>query len=199
MMTTDEESRLHEILMAQFDVAWGLLSYHLQRLSDDDLFWTPAQVSWTMHRVDGRWYPDWSEAELDPTPTPDVAWLTWHIGWWWAAAIDHIVGLPASTREDVRWPGSARAVIGWLEPLNDRFRLAVREAVGRFREDAAFPWPAGSGRTVADLVAWVIVELTKNAAEIGILMLLRRAQGSQEPANGRGQTDVVTHLVEGER
>ncbi len=38
-----------------------------------------------------------------------------------------------------------------------------------------FPWDDDAGRTVADTVLWVTVELTKNIAEIGQLRLLRAA------------------------
>ena len=42
---------------------------------------------------------------------------------------------------------------------------------------AAFPWPADAGRSAADTALWVTVELTKNAAEIGQLRLLRAGRG----------------------
>ncbi|WP_422741292.1 hypothetical protein ACN27B_20490 [Micromonospora sp. WMMD754] len=42
---------------------------------------------------------------------------------------------------------------------------------------SAYPWPGDAGLTVAHLVAWVNVELMKNAAEIGQLRLLRAAGG----------------------
>jgi hypothetical protein len=41
---------------------------------------------------------------------------------------------------------------------------------------APFPWTDEPERTIADMVAWVNVELTKNTAEIGQLRLLRAAR-----------------------
>ncbi|MGQ4599954.1 hypothetical protein [Nocardia sp. R6R-6] len=41
--------------------------------------------------------------------------------------------------------------------------------------DAAYPWPADAGPTVAHRAGWVNAELMKNVAEIGHLQMLPAA------------------------
>ncbi|GAA2713373.1 DinB family protein [Micromonospora olivasterospora] len=107
---------------------------------------------------------------------PTIAWLTWHIGWWWSVATDHAEGRPARQRTEVGWPGEG-ATVGWLRDLRAGW-LAYLDRLTDADLDAAasFPWPADSGHPVAHLLGWVNAELMKNAAEIGQLRLLRAAQ-----------------------
>jgi hypothetical protein len=163
------------VLERQLGIAWALLDYHVQQWYDDDLFWEPAPTHWTMHRVQGVWVPDWAEVEPSPVPAPTIAWLTWHIGWWWSTALAHLEQTDVPSREDVVWPGTCAAVAEWLGSIHEAWRAAL-SATDRLDEESAFPWPAGSGFSVADLCAWVNVELMKNAAEIGQLLILRRAE-----------------------
>lgn len=154
-----------DLLRRQFDLTWALFEYHLERLTPEDHLWEPASLVWTVR--DG--VPDWAEAEPDPVPVPTVAWVSWHIGWWWSVAIDHVTGRPPRERADVVWPGPA-SVAGWLRGLRDEW-LELLPALDP-AAPSAFPWPDG---TVGDTVAWVNAELMKNVAEIGQLRLLRAA------------------------
>lgn len=165
---------VRRVLLDQLEVAAALLDFHLEHLVDEDLHWQPAAVHWAVRDVGGRWVPDWADEEPSPIPVPTVAWTTWHLGWWWTTALAHLRDEEAPGREDVLWPGDAASVVNWLRGIHQEWRgaLAVCERLGAAAE---FPWPPGSGRTVADLVAWAHVELTKNASELGQLVLLRRA------------------------
>lgn len=168
-----------DLLSGQFALTWSLLDYHLERLVPADLLWEPAALCWSVRpAADGRWTPDWDDAEPDPIPVPTIAWLSWHIGWWWSVTLDHAEGRAPRERTDVDWPGDRDATVAWLRSLGS----AWSEVLGRLREPdldapAPGPWPAGSGRTVADMAGWVNAELMKNAAEIGQLRLLRAAGG----------------------
>lgn len=167
----------HDLLRRQFDLVWALVEYHLDRLEPEDFWFAPAGLCWTVRRDDaGGWAPDWSDTEPDPVPVPTVAWLTWHIGWWWSTAADHARGRPPRDRTDVAWPGPDAAE-GWLRGLREEW-LAALGGLSDADMDAAsaYPWPAGAGRTVADMAAWVNAELMKNAAEIGQLRMLRAAR-----------------------
>ncbi|GIJ77210.1 DinB superfamily protein [Micromonospora phaseoli] len=166
------------LLRWQFDLTWSLFEYHLERLEPTDFCWEPAELSWTMHRgSEGAWTPDWADTEPDPVPVPTIAWLTWHLGWWWSAAIDQLHGRPVPKREDVDWPGPGEETVSWLRELRERW-LTLTDALTDDDLDttAAFPWPAESGHTVAQLLGWVNAELMKNVAEIGQLRLTRAAQ-----------------------
>jgi hypothetical protein len=66
------------------------------------------------------------------------------------------------------------AAIAELRDLSTRWRTAlVALDDGDLARPSAFPWPADAGRTVADMVAWLNVELAKNAAEIGQIRMIR--------------------------
>lgn len=160
----------------QFELAWALADLHLTALTGDDFLWEPGPVVWTMHRdASGRWRPDWAESEPDPVPVPTIGWLTWHIMWWWSAAAGAVTGGPIPAPASIAWPGGAGAV-AQIRDHAARWR-AVLSALGpaELVHPSAFPWGPSAARTVEDTVLWLNVELTKNAAEIGQLRLLRGA------------------------
>lgn len=163
-------------LRNQFELAWALADLHLSALIDEDHVWEPGPLVWTVHEdPSGRWWPDFADVEPDPIPVPTIGWLTWHMIFWWSTALAHLDGRPPPPRSEIDWPGPAAAVqrirvlsarwSGLLNSLTDT-DLAV---------PAAFPWGPDSGRSLADMVLWLNVELAKNAAEIGQLRLQRAA------------------------
>lgn len=168
---------LQQCLSRQLDISWGLLSLHLSGLDDDELLWRPAAVGLHVHRrPDGDWVADWPDREDYDIGPASIAWTTWHIGFWWSMAIDHSFGPATLDRASVHWPGAAEAVVRWLTSCHDDWcaRLAdlddrALQATDRSR------WPVRD-RPFADVVAWVNVELMKNAAEIGALRFLHAAR-----------------------
>nr|WP_228447699.1 DinB family protein [Streptomyces paludis] len=166
------------MLRGQFDLTWALFEYHLERLEPADVLWEPAPHCWTVRQdATGAWAPDWAEEEPDPVPVPTIAWLTWHIGWWWSTAADHARGRAPRDRTDITWPGDGASAVAWLRGLRDDW-TAVLDGLTDAGLDAVapFPWPREAGRTVADMAGWVNAELMKNVAEIGQLRLLRAAR-----------------------
>lgn len=175
-MTSD----IQNVVRGQFELTWSLFEYHLERLTPEDLLWEPAKLCWTV-RVDstGSWRPDWSDLPLDPIPVPTIGWLSWHIGWWWSTAIAHARGVVPPERTAVRWPGDLARTLGWMRALRDDWTHLLDDADDAVLAlPAAFPWAPETGRSMADLYAWVNAELMKNAAEIGQLRLLRAATTS---------------------
>ncbi|TCK27043.1 DinB family protein [Pseudonocardia endophytica] len=165
------------LLRWQFDLTWSLFEYHLDRLNEADTLWQPAKTCWTVHRSeDGHWLPDWSEEELDPVPVPTIAWITWHIGWWWSVTIDHMRQRTPRERTEVTWPGGAASTVEWLRDLSAEW---VDVLDGLVDEDldagATFPWQVGTDLTVGHTLAWLNTELAKNVSEIGQLRLVRAA------------------------
>jgi DinB superfamily len=157
----------------QFDTAWKLASYHLDGLTTEECLWRPAYKGPHVHRgADGRWRADWPDREGYDTGPPSIAWITWHIGFWWSMVIDHSFGSRTLTREQVFWPGNADALRTWLTALHDEWRTTLD---GMTEDDLRSPrrtaWPY-EDRPFADVVAWLNIELTKNAAEIGFARFL---------------------------
>ena len=164
-----------DLLRWQFEMTWSLFEYHLERLVPEDFLWEPAAHCWTVRpNADGTWTADFAETEPDPVPVPTVAWLSWHIGWWWGVTLDHVQGRTPRDRADVIWPGAGEATLGWLRGL----RAEWLEALERLTDadlgaPATFPWQNDPEYNVAHTIAWVNAELMKNASEIGQLRLLR--------------------------
>ncbi len=165
------------LLRWQFDLTWALFAYHLDRLADDDTLWQPARASWTVHPTDdGRWVPDWSETEPEPIPVPTIAWITWHIGWWWSVTLDHMQGRTPRQRTDVTWPGDAGTTVTWLRELQAEWIDVLHDLTDDdLDRPATFPWQGDPAMTAAHTVAWVNTELAKNASEVGQLRLVRAA------------------------
>ncbi len=168
-----------DLLRWQFDLTWSLLELHLQRLEPEDFLWEPAPRCWTLHPgVDGSWVPDWEDPEPDPAPIPTIAWVTWHIGWWWTVAIDHAQGHAPRDRGEISWPGDGTATVGWLRELHREWLAALDQLTDTDLDATApFPWQGQPDRMAAHMIGWVNSELMKNTAEIGQLRLLRVATG----------------------
>ena len=166
-----------DLLRWQYDLTWALAEWHLDRLAPEDFLWEPAPLCWTLRRsAGGRWTPDWADTEPDPVPVPTVGWVTWHLGWWWSVATDHAAGREPRDRDAVAWPGPGAPTIHWLRDLHFGW-CAVLDGLTDpdLAAPAPYPWPAGSGMTVAQMLAWANAELMKNTAELGQLRLLRAA------------------------
>jgi hypothetical protein len=108
---------LRACFLRQLDISWALASYHLQGLSTDECLWRPSTKGLHVHhQADGSFSSDWPDHEgYDDLGPPSIAWLTWHIGFWWSMALDHSFGTAELTREQVLWPGSADAARAWIE------------------------------------------------------------------------------------
>jgi hypothetical protein len=160
-------------LIRQFETAWKLTALHLDGLTTEECLWRPADRGLHVQRgADGRWLADWPDRESYALGPTSIAWLTWHLGFWWSMVLDHSFGEATLERENVTWPGEAEAVHRWITGLRDRWwgRLEVLtdsdlQATHRTR------WPFQQ-RPFGDVVAWVNLELTKNAAEIGYVRFL---------------------------
>lgn len=158
----------------QFDLAWALADLHLSALTDDDWFWEPSEVVWTLHKDGaGRWSPDWADTEPDPIPVPTIGWISWHIIYWWSAALDQLAGRPPRPHTEIVWPGTAET-IPEIRSLHARWHeLLATLTPADLAAPSAFPWGPEADRSVADTLLWLNVELTKNASEIGMLRMLR--------------------------
>src|SRR6185437_3925694 len=168
-----DNGAMRDTLLRQFDLAWKLTSYHLNGLSTAECLWRPAEVGLHVHRgQDGRWYGDWPDSEGYDIGPPSIAWITWHIGFWWSMVIDHSFGAGTLRREGIAWPGDADAVRSSLDTLHADWRGRVsRLTDAELCSPANTRWPL-KDRPFADVIAWANVELAKNVAEIGYARFL---------------------------
>ena len=162
-----------DYFIRQFDTAWMLASYHLQGLSTEECLWRPASQGLHVHLgSEGTWHADWPEHERYDLGPASIAWLTWHLGFWWSMALDHNFGDGVLARESVHWPGDADAVRTWLNAVRARWLGALESLTDDdLQSSERTRWPF-QDRPVGDLMAWANVELVKNAAEIGYARFL---------------------------
>jgi hypothetical protein len=162
-----------DYLLRQLDTAWQLTSYHLDGLATEECLWRPARAGLHVRQAaDGTWRADWPDREDYDIGPPSIAWLTWHVGFWWSMALDHSFGDGTLARASVLWPGSAEGVREWLGRLRAEWRSALEQLpADELRSTRRTRWPF-QDRPFGDVVAWANVELTKNAAEIGYARFL---------------------------
>ena len=165
--------KARDYLIRQFEIAWKLASFHLDGLTTGECLWRPAGDGLHVQQTpEGRWIADWPDHEGYDLGPPSIAWLTWHIGFWWSMVLDHSFGEGALSREHVTWPGSADGVREWLGELQQQWQAILDQTTDRDLQSLQRTrWPF-QDRPFGDVVAWVTVELTKNAAEIGYARFL---------------------------
>lgn len=165
-------------LLQQFDTAWKLAQFHLETLTTEECLWRPAVVGPHVHETGDAWHGDWPEHEEYAFGPPSIAWLTWHIGLWWSMVLDHSFGAGDLARDDVTWPGTADGVREWLTGLAREWRARIEPmTAAELHAINRTHWPFAS-RPFGDIVAWVNIELVKNAAEIGYARFLYAVRAS---------------------
>lgn len=164
-----------DVLLRQLDTAWRLAWYHLESLTTEECLRRPAARGLHVHRLDdGRWRADWPTHEGYDLGPASIAWLTWHLGFWWSMALDHAFGDATLTREGVDWPGDADGVRAWIGDLHARWHAALEALPDESWSSAERTrWPF-TGRPFADVAAWANVELAKNGSEIGYARFVLR-------------------------
>jgi hypothetical protein len=174
-----------DYLVRQLETAWQLTSYHLDGLTTEECLWRPARAGLHVQPdADGAWRAEWPEHEGYDLGPPSIAWLTWHLGFWWSMALDHSFGAGTLASEQVTWPGTADGVREWIGGLHERWHAALEQLTDDdLRSPVRTRWPFRD-RPFGDVVAWANVELTKNAAEIGYARFLYgvRSPPSVSPA-----------------
>ncbi len=160
-------------LSRQFETAWKLTSFHLDGLTTQECLWRPAPVGLHVHPApDGSWRADWPDHEGYDLGPSSIAWLTWHLGFWWSMVINHSFGDGSLSRQDVTWPGNASGVRDWINLLQAEWQGAIAPVTATdLHSPQRTRWPF-QDRPFGDVIAWVNLELTKNAAEIGYARFL---------------------------
>jgi hypothetical protein len=171
-----------QYLTNQFDMAWKLACYHLNGLSLEECLWQPAPRGLHVHQnPDGTWSADWPDQEGYDIGPPSIAWLTWHMGFWWAMALDYSFGDGTLSRQDVLWPGSADGVREWLNRFHTQWREKLDQLTDEdLRSKEQTRWPFQE-RPFGDVIAWANIELTKNASELGYARFLYAVRNVAQP------------------
>ena len=169
-------------LLRQYELAWKLTHYHLDTLTTEECLWRPAMTGPHVHRdPDGSWRADWPEHERYDIGPASIAWLTWHLDFWSSMVLNHSIGDATFTREQVLWPGDADGVRERLGAFEVKWRQLIESLSDEdLQSSERTRWPFRD-RPFGDVVAWVNIELTKNAAEIGYARFLYGVERLRRP------------------
>ena len=158
------------ILLEQFDIAWSLATYHLNGLTTEECLWAPAKRSIRLHQSEaGIWVADWPSEETYNIGPASIGWTTWHMLFWWTNAVRSFNQEPPLGQQDIIWPGSAERARQEIEKLHRQWRellLAKDDQELSLIQRNSWPIPESSGYRI---VAWLNLELMKNAAELGAM------------------------------
>ena len=170
--TEERVEEIRRVLEGQLNIAWQLLEYHLGDLTQEECLWRPAQAGLHVFQEAGAWRAEWPESESYSTGPPSIAWLTWHIGFWWSMVLNHSFGDGSLRRDSIMWPGEIEETRQWIAQLHKEWVEAVSAlSDDELKSVTLSRWPF-SDRPYVEVVAWLNVELMKNAAEIGYCRFL---------------------------
>lgn len=164
-MNDDDPRRV--LLQRQLNIMWQFAEDFVVDQVDLGLaLWeTSANVCTVRHDADG-WVADWPDEDHPPLPDATIAWLLWHIEWWWNDTIARITGRPGMSPSDHSWSGGTAGIVAAKQAW-DRI-LAEADL------DAVVDWHMPEPQPVWFIASWVNVELTKNLAEINQLLTTYR-------------------------
>jgi hypothetical protein len=161
------------LLLRQHDLAWRLASHHLETLSTEECLWRPSPRGLHVTVSDaGHWEGEWPDHEGYDLGPPSIAWLMWHMVYWWTTVIERSFGDASPDQSEVACPDTSDAIRSWLASLHEKWQ----ECLGGLTDDdlrstKRTKWPF-EHRPFGDVAAWVNIELTKNASELGYARFL---------------------------
>ncbi len=163
-----------EDILFQLDISWQLFLYHVDGLTEQEAFWCKTEKGLQIRKKGEKWVPDWPDSEEYGMGPSSIAWILWHMMYWWKKAMAASFGDKTAEnktadlkKEDIVWPGSARRAVGELVKLHDVWVYRVSQMRAEdLRSSEYCKWPF-TGKSFYSLALWLNVELMKNAAEIG--------------------------------
>ncbi len=100
------------LLARQPGIPWSFAeSFILGRIDRDVALWEPDTNVVTVRQSAAGWVADWPDEENRPLPTATVAWLLWHIEWWWTNAAKAVEGQPLIPRGQAGWSGGTEGIV----------------------------------------------------------------------------------------
>jgi DinB superfamily len=165
------------VLRTQLDLEWRFAcDFVIGKVDGDEALWSPGGTSYTVH-LDQGGAADWPDEASDPPMTTTIAWILWHIEWWWSDALARVRGEEPIAHEDCLWSGGTDR-IATLKEEWDRV-LETQDL------DRPIDWVASQPQTLGSIAAWLNFELAKNLAEINQLRMLRAAVTHASRTSGR--------------
>lgn len=158
---------IKENILFQLDMCWQLYLYHTDNLEEAEALWAFSPTGLQVRKQNDVWCIDWPESESYGIGPSSIAWIMWHIIYWWTTALDCNFGNGALKKEDILWPGSVEKAKTTIELLHDKWVSKLNDlSDADYQLKQYAKWPLVD-RNFADIALWLNGELMKNAAEIG--------------------------------
>jgi hypothetical protein len=177
-----------DLLKVQLRHAWLNARWVLEGIDEQEYFWEPTPLSWSVRRRDPS-VRGWGSGEFvcedawpapDPLPIPTIAWRVIHLAAWTDVYRHWTFGDARPDLRDFDVPGDAAAGLAWLSRAQDDFADAVDELT----DESAFelrPAHWGEAVSVVHLVTSMLTEHVHHIAEIGVVRDLRRGRARSQP------------------
>lgn len=154
-------------ILFQLDISWQLFLYHVKQLTDEEAFWCKTAEGLQIRKNKEQWIPDWPDTEEYKIGPSSIAWILWHMLYWWKIVINSSFGDGSLQKEDVAWPGNVDNAIEEIVKLHDEWVQHISSmSEEELQSTKLCKWPF-TDRSFYSLALWLNVELMKNAAEIG--------------------------------
>src|SRR5690554_3187258 len=160
-------SEIKENILFQLEMCWQLYLYHTENLQEEEALWSFTPTGLKVRKKDDEWCIDWPDSESYDIGPSSIAWVMWHIIYWWSTALDGNFGDGTLKKEEILWPGSIEKAKMTIKLLRDKWILKLNDLSDTdYKSKQYSKWPL-EDRNFADIALWLNGELMKNAAEIG--------------------------------
>ncbi len=162
-----KNSELKESILFQLDMCWQLYLYHTDNLNETEALWAFNSTGLQIHKEEEGWGVDWPETESYEMGPSSIAWIMWHIIYWWSTALNSNFEDGTLKKENIPWPGSVEKAKEIIKLLHDQWVSKLNNlSDADFQSKQYAKWPL-SDRNFLDTALWLNGELMKNTAEIG--------------------------------
>lgn len=177
-----------DVVSGQLRYAWETSRWLLDGIDEDEYFWEPAPLSWSVRRR-GPAVRGWGTGEFvceddfvppDPLPVATIAWRVVHLAAWTDIYRQWTFEEGRPTLLDSEVPGTAAEGVAWLLAAQDRL-LSAFDALDDVTVHAMRPAHWGESLPVVQLVTTMLIEHVHHIAEIGVLRDLRRGHALVRP------------------
>ncbi len=158
---------IKENILFQLEMCWQLYLYHMDNIEDAEALWAFSPNGLQVRWQENGWDIDWPETESYEIGPASIAWIMWHIIYWWSTAIDYNFGDGVLKKEDIPWPGSVEKAKTTISLLHDKWVSKLKDLPDAdYQLNQYAKWPLVD-RSFADIALWLNAELMKNVSEIG--------------------------------
>ncbi|WP_138263451.1 DinB family protein [[Clostridium] hylemonae] len=154
-------------MLFQLDIVWQLFEYHCHDLNEKEAMWCKTIQGLQIRKTDDTWEADWPDSETYAIGPASIAWIMWHIMYWWKNVLSASKNNKILAKKDVIWPGSVNSAIDEIRKCHEDW-IEFVEALSdeELCSEKMCKWPF-EGQNMYSLILWLNVEFMKNVAEIG--------------------------------